>query len=366
MGVLRRAAAGLALALLAACGDSSVDPPLPSNASPERLRAIVDSVAAAEHIPGAVVAIRGAGEPVLLLTSGVSDIAAGTPMNAAARFRIASVTKTMVAHVTLQLVDEGALSLSDALGTFLPGVITNAASITVRQLLDHTSGTFDYTRDAQFLSDVTANPGRAWSPAELIAVANRNPPTFAPGAANRWSYSNTNYILLGMLIEQRTGGALDAVLRTRIFDPLGMASSFLATTLDLPAPFSRGYFLDGSLRDATTLFSPTISWAAGGVVSNAEDLVRWAEALANGTGISPALHAERVQPVAASFIEGYGLGVQTFAHWVGHYGEIAGYETMLFSNPGLGTIVVLVNQSTDGVASLHLFDAVRWAKFGTE
>jgi D-alanyl-D-alanine carboxypeptidase len=367
MGILsRRAALAVLCSAVTACSDGVVDPPLESNGSPARLREIVDSVFATLGVPGAVVAVRGAGEPILTLTAGVSNLPAQTPMDAAARFRIASVTKTMVAHVVLQLVDEGTLALGDTLDRYLPGVVTNAPSITVRQLLNHTSGVFDYTRDARFLSDVAADPHRAWSPSELIAVANRNVPIFAPAASNQWSYSNTNYILLGMLVEQRTGTPLDAALRTRIFDPLGMASSFLATSIATPAPFSRGYAMDGALSDATTLFSPTITWGAGGVVSNAPDLVRWAEALASGEGISAALHTQRVTPVPASFVEGYGLGVQTFARWVGHYGELAGYETMLFSRTGVGTIVVLVNQSTNGVASFRLFDAVRWAKFGTQ
>ena len=360
-GLVRRA--WIAAAMIG-CGEGPVDPPLPIDGSPERLQHIVDSIVARQGVPGAVVAVRAPGEPLLLLTSGVMNAASQTPMAAGARFRIASVTKTMVAHVVLQLVDEGRLALSDPVATYLPGVVTNAASITVRQLLNHTSGVFDYTADSRFLADVAADPARAWTPAEILAVANRNPAVFLPGAP-QWSYSNTNYIVLGMLIEQRTGLALDAVLRARIFDPLGMSSSFLAMTLDTPAPFSRGYVRDGGLLDATTLFHPTVAWGAGGVVSNAPDLALWAEALAAGTGVSAALHTDRITPVPASFVDAYGLGVQTFQRWVGHYGEIAGYETMLFARPGVGTIVVLVNESTSGVASFRIFDAIRWAKFGT-
>jgi D-alanyl-D-alanine carboxypeptidase len=368
MGVLslfhRRAAIAVVAAAVISCGDGPLDPPLPLDGSPPRLQHIVDSIRAVVGVPGAIVAVRAAGEPVVTLTSGVSEIVGQTPMDATARFRIASVSTTMVANVVLQLVDEGALALGDPIETYLPGVVTNSASITVRQLLNHTSGVFDYTADAQWIADVVSDPGRVWSPSQLVAVANRNAPVFVPGAANRWSYSNTNYILLGLLIEQRTGSALDAVLRARLFDPLGMSSSFLATDVDTPAPFSRGYVRNGALVDATTLVHPSAAWAAGGVVSNAADLVVWAEALANGTGLSASLHADRITPVPASFSDAYGLGVQTFQRWVGHYGEIAGYEAMAFSRPGVGTIVVLVNQSTDGVASFQLFDAVRWARFG--
>jgi D-alanyl-D-alanine carboxypeptidase len=114
----------------------------------------------------------------------------------------------------------------------------------------------------------------------------------------------------------------------------------------------------------TTLFSPSVAWAAGAVVSNAWDLVRWAESLAAGAGISAALHAERLQPVPASGAIGYGLGVVLINGWIGHDGQIPGYDALMLSKPGVGTIVVLVNQSTGGEAAIELAAAVAQAKFG--
>jgi D-alanyl-D-alanine carboxypeptidase len=368
MGILtRRLAVGAALVLAPACHDSLLDPPLEKNFSPERLQFIVDSVVAANKVPGAIVAVRPAGGAETILVSGTDDLTLHTPMNPSARFRVGSITKTMIATIVLQLADEQALTLDDVVATWLPGIVPNADRITVRQLLNHTSGEFDYTEDTQFLAAVEADPQHAWTPDELVAVANRHQPFFAPGASNRWRYSNTNYVLLGLILERVTGSSIDALLQSRIFDRLALTGTFFATTSAAPTPFSRGYFdLAGmSNVEVTSTFSPTTAWATGAVVSNAHDLVAWAEALASGALLAPATHTGSLTVVVASGLAGYGLGVQTFARWVGHAGGFPGYETMMYSKPEVGTIVVLVNKSAGGVAAFQLFDAVRWAKFGT-
>jgi D-alanyl-D-alanine carboxypeptidase len=368
MGILKRSfAVGAALVLASGCHDSPFDPPLETNVSRERLQFIVDSIVAVNRVPGAVVAVRQAGGAETILASGIDDLAQHTAMNASDRFRVGSVTKTMVATVVLQLADEHALGLDDLVATWLPGVVPNASRITIRQLLNHTSGEFNYTEDTQFLAALGADPQHAWTPEELIAVANSHPVAFPPGASDRWLYSNTNYVLLGMILEKVTGASLSAMLQSRIFDRLALSSTFFATTSVTPVPFSRGYidFAGMSNVDVASVLSPTSAWAAGAVVSNAHDLATWSEALASGALLSAATQTDRLTVVVASGLDGYGLGVQTFARWVGHAGEIFGYETMMYSKPQVGTIVVLVNKSTAGVAAFQLFNAVRWAKFGT-
>src|SRR4051812_40406272 len=168
MGVLRRISALLAAALLVACDDGTLDPPLASGASAARLQEVVDSVVALLRIPGAVVGVRPAGGSEILLASGTANLSTNAAMDPAARVRVASVTKTMVSTVVLQLVDEQLLGLDDTIAKYLPGAIVNADKMTVRQLLNHTSGAFDYTDDAQFVADVVANPTRSWLPSELL------------------------------------------------------------------------------------------------------------------------------------------------------------------------------------------------------
>jgi D-alanyl-D-alanine carboxypeptidase len=368
MGILKRSVVmGAALVLASGCHDSPFDPPLETNVSHERLQFILDSIVAVNKVPGAVVVVRPTDGAETILVSGTDDLGQHTAMNPSDRFRVGSVTKTMVATVVLQLADEHALGLDDFVANWLPGVVPSADRITIRQLLNHTSGEFNYTEDTQFLAALGADPQHAWTPEELVAVANRHATAFPPGASDHWLYSNTNYVLLGLILEKVTGSSISALLQSRIFDRLALNNTFLATTSATPAPFSRGYIDVAGMNnvDVASVLSPTSAWAAGAVVSNAHDLATWSEALASGALLSAATQTDRLTVVVASGLDGYGLGVQTFARWVGHAGEIFGYETMMYSKPQVGTIVVLVNKSTGGVAAFQLFNAVRWAKFGT-
>ena len=355
-----------AIALLLACGDAGVDPPPPEPADAAELQRLVDSTIVALGIPGAVVGVREAGGAETLIASGVDDLASGHAMDVRDRFRVGSVTKAMVATVALQLVDEGRLRLSDSLAHWLPGIVPGARIITVRQLLDHTSGLADYADDAAFASDVRANPARAWAPAELVTAANRAGPVYAPGTPDRWAFAHTNYVLLGLVLERAAGEPLGTLLGRRLLGPLGLANTWLAADPGTPAPFSRGYVdaAGAPAADVAGLVHPSATWAAGAAVSDARDLLALAEAVAAGTLLSAPTQRERIRPVAASGLAGYGLGVQTFGHWVGHAGEFPGYETRMYARPGVGAIVVLTNRTTDGgLGSARLFAAVRWAVF---
>ena len=367
---MRRVTLAMALAacgVISACAEATY-PEIESGADAVELQKVVDSMRAELGIPGAVVAVRVSGGSDFLLTSGVDNVVTKAPMNSVNRFRIGSITKTMVATVALQLVDEGSISLADTISRWIPNSVASANRITVRMLLNHTSGVPDYLDDAALLASIRANPARIFAPAEAIAAANRQTRQFEPGAANGWAYSNTNYVLLGLVIEAVTGLSIDQVLQRRIFDRLGMTSTYFATTTAAPSPFSRGYAnVDGTGDiDVTTVLSPTFAGAAGAVVSNARDLLVWSQALAEGTLVSAARHLDQITSVPASSNEAYGLGVQKAGAWVGHSGEIAGYEASMFTRPGVGTIIVLVNKSLgSGSDSYAILDRVRWAEFGT-
>ena len=141
-------------------------------------------------------------------------------------FRVGSITKTFVATVVLQLAAEGTLGLDDALERWLPGLVANGQAITLRQLLNHTSGIYNYTDDQALNRTLIRNPRRVLTPVELVAVATKHGPNFDPG--KRWSYSNTGYILLGLVIEKATATSLEQELRERIFEPLALTRTTLS------------------------------------------------------------------------------------------------------------------------------------------
>ena len=177
----------------------------------------------AAGVPGVVVLVRRDGRTVQL-AGGYSNLEKRTPMRVGDRFRIGSVTKSFVATVVLQLVGEGKLSLDDSIEHWLPGMVPNGDNITIRQLLSHQSGLFDFLNDQRVVKPyLSGNFGYVWTPPKLVAVSTSHPALFAPGA--KVSYSNTNYIVLGLIVEAATKDTIQAQLRKRIFGPLGLHST---------------------------------------------------------------------------------------------------------------------------------------------
>ncbi|MBL7492228.1 beta-lactamase family protein [Frankia sp. AgB1.9] len=315
------------------------------------LRTLLDGVIAA-GVPGALVRVRDHGR-VRQAAAGVADLATGTPLRPQARVRVGSVTKTFVAAVVLQLVGEGRLALDRPVGRWLPGLLRDGDTITVRQLLNHTSGLFDYTADPALLAGVVQN--RVFAPTELVALAETHPRSFPPGTA--WEYSNTNYIVAGLLIQAVTRHPLGEELQRRIFRPLGLAdTSFPATTGNLPGYHAHGYVPPDLVPTAggrpfdVTGFSPSHAWAAGALVSSARDLSRFYQSLLGGELLSAPLLAQLRTTVAESPTEPdfrYGLGIERVqdrcgVNW-GHSGAIFGYQTMAFWNEDTGRTVVMAS-----------------------
>jgi D-alanyl-D-alanine carboxypeptidase len=367
--VWRAAFLSIATFLVVGCSDNVTGPP-----AARGLQGLADSLADAWHVPGLVVAVRRSGEEPSIVASGRADLGSGRRMTPLDRFRVGSLTKPMVATIILQLADEGRLALDDPLARFLPGVLPDADQITLRQLLNHTSGIGDYTDDPAFLAAALASPSRVWTPQELIGIAAAMPRIFAPGAADHWDYSNTNYILLGLVAEAAAGQSIATLLQTRVFERVGMASTYYSGEPSLRTPFAQGYVdLNGINNLAVgTLLSPTVAGASGAVVSTAGDLLLFVEALAAGTLASSAAHAAQLTTVPASrvrlpgesFDYEYGLGVLVGDGWVGHDGAIPGYETEAAAKTGVGTVVVLVNKSTTTFAVLPIAITVRDRTFG--
>jgi D-alanyl-D-alanine carboxypeptidase len=275
---------------------------------------------------------------------GYADPIAKTPMTTAEHVRVGSVTKTFTGTLLLQLAQEGRLSLDDPIGKYQPGV-PNGDQITLRQLADMTSGVASYYTPA-FLTRYFGDPSGTFTPDELIAYGVSASPVFAPGAM--FDYSNTNTILLGKVIEKVTGQPVEDVLRDRIFTPLGLTGTSMPTTSpDIPAPHPRGYTLQGGGNpdhptDATD-WNPSFGWTAGAIISDLPDQLAYDRALATGQGVlPPAAQVARL----TSFPEpaGYGLALGCADGWVGHTGELPGFNTTVYYDTRTDTsVVVMVN-----------------------
>ena len=340
--VARIVAAILVLGLLFTAS-SAAAPVSGDTLAPTLRKQMKDLVAAG--VPGVVVLVRRDGRTVRL-ASGYSNLAKKTPMRVGDRFRIGSVTKSFVATVVLQLVGEGKLSLDDSIERWLPGLVPNGGNITVRQLLSHRSGLFDYFGDERVLKPyLNGNFGYVWTPPKLVAVSTAHPPVFEPGA--KFSYSNTNYIVLGLIVEAVTGNPVGAELRQRIFEPLGLRSTLLASSQRIAGSHAHGYLVSGKnkLQDVT-LVSPSYTWTAGAIVSTASDIARFYRALLGGRLLPPDL-----LQAMETFEDDYGLGLfhvkLPCGEIVGHDGALAAYLTLAFnSTDGKRQFVVLANSLT--------------------
>jgi D-alanyl-D-alanine carboxypeptidase len=327
----------------------------------EKLQGLLDGLVAA-GAPGAAAWVQD-DHGNFQAASGLADLDSGRPMRPELHFRAGSLAKSFVAAVVLRLVAEGRLALSDTLERRLPGSLPYGGQVSIRQLLNHTSGVPQNTATVE--QTLYASPqGRlhAWSPQELIALVADRPPDFPPGTA--WSYSNTGYILLGLIVEAATGNPLDQELDRRVFGPLGLRGTWLPTHAPgLPSPASRGYslprspsgeVLDGPLLDVTVQ-NPSWAWAAGGLVSTLEDLAGFFRALLGGRLLPPGLLAEMRTTVAVPpgsiplpFYDRYGLGlleVETPAgRLVGQLGGIPGFLSLVLSMPdGRRQLGVMIN-----------------------
>jgi D-alanyl-D-alanine carboxypeptidase len=288
-------------------------------------------------------------------SSGVSELGTSKRVVPTGRFRVGSVNKSFVSTVVLQLVAERRLGLDDPVRRWLPGVVPGDDRITVRNLVQHTSGIVDYTTALPQIfptvADVVRQRYRTWTPRELLELTAGQPPLFEPGTS--WSYSNTNYILLGLVIERVTGRRYADEIRRRILGPLRLRDTEgPGTDPHIRGPHSHGYLLDesGATVDIT-VFNPSIAGASGDMLSTAADLNRFYGELNAGRLVPGALLTEMRTVFPGS---SYGLGLQTktaptgVTLW-GHTGGIFGYYTYSFSTAdGRRQLTLSTNPWGDG------------------
>lgn len=391
-GITRRqflAAGGVAsvAAVLAACGSdddagsaaTTASPPTSGSTGPtaalapastlpvmdDATRATLDRIFAEQFAATGVAGLAGVvrvGDGEWTGSTGVADLATGAPFRPSDFVRIASNTKTYTGTAVLQLVDEGLLSLDDVLETYVPGVI-NGDVATIANLLGMRSGIPDFTANQGFLDAFTADPTLPWSDADTLAVIAEAPgPDFAPGA--KTVYCDSNFVLLGMVLQVVTGQPLGATITRKIIEPLGLTSTSYPTAFTIPDPHPTSYVPVVDPNDPGAAFdneanpprvvndiNPAVAAGAGAIISTLTDLQTWGQHLADGGLLSPELQAKRLEFHrfdGQSVNIGYGLGLLNVNEFVGHNGAIFGYSTVVLTRPQTGTQFTFVaNEATN-------------------
>lgn len=309
--------------------------------------------------PGAIVSISVVGQGHWQQTFGVENLSTGAEMEADRFTRIGSVTKTFTGETILRLVDEGKLALDDKVSKYQPQVLGVAGGgaevITIRQLLNMSSGFFDFQEDEPFVKEASEQPDTAFDPKYVVGVAMKHPLYFTPGSS--FHYSNTNTVLLGLIIQQVAGQTVADAFYQQLFGPLGMTHSGIPDRYNssVPDPHPRGYYYAtpaeyaarGVPRDETT-WNPSWGWTAGAAISQVDDLMIWAKALGTGKLLKPATFAQQQQYVdVPGSTAKYGLAIFNFDGYIGHNGSLPGYTSFVAYSPTRkATIVVLTNLTT--------------------
>lgn len=315
-------------------------------AQSDSVDAYVKRAMASFHIPGLVVAVARDGRPPVIRAYGLANVEVGAAASPASVFKVGSVTKQFTAAAILLLAQDGKLALDTDAATYLPDIPNVPRGVTVRHLLTHTSGIADYTELPNSISFARLDR----LPREVVKPALETPLLFTPGA--QYAYSNTNYVLLAMIVERVAGNRrFGAVLQERLFGPLGMTATRTDDRQAVVPNRAAGYnWVNGTFVNAQYV-SPSNTFGSGNVISTAEDLVRWMAALHGGRVMAPAMLAQMLAPatLAGGQRIRYGLGTeigeQSGHPVVGHGGETAGFNAQVsrYPNDHL-TLVVLANQ----------------------
>jgi D-alanyl-D-alanine carboxypeptidase len=338
---------------------------------PKVIQAVVDAAAKELTVPGAMVVLRTP-QGEFDAAFGTTELGARTPPDANTHFRIASNTKTMTAALIVLLAQDGKLEFSDPVSTYVADV-PNGQNITIAELLKMRSGLYGYTSDPELSAAMDADPKKAWTPQEVLDIAFRHPPQFAPDAS--YEYSNTNYALLGLIAEKVGGRPLAQQLQDRLFGPVGLGQTSLPAPGDtaIPAPYSHGYMYGGSyyaLADdpypadmqaaarAGTLQpidytnqNSSYATAAGGAISTASNLADWMKSLVSGQVFGADHHRQWLASVQAEDPAapdgqkyGYGISYQRFgpnAAMYYHGGELPGFNSFMGYDPDNDVTLVI-------------------------
>ncbi|MDG4666814.1 serine hydrolase domain-containing protein [Mycobacterium sp. 236(2023)] len=307
-----------------------------------RLDGAIERVIADSAIPGAIVGIW-APDGEYVRAFGVADTKTRAPMKPDLYSRIGSQTKTFTVTAALLLADQGKVGLDNPIARYVDGV-PRGAEITLRQLARMQSGLPNYTQNPAFVRQLLDDPRREFTPAQLLGFAYAQPASFGPGGG--FEYSNTNTLLLGLVVEKVSSQSLGDYVRDHITGPLHMDDTGFPSDNAFPKPHATGYTkqtLDGGETTATD-WNPSWAWASGAMISTLHDMRIWAPALATGPMLTGQMQQERLQFVdrdGEPAPNGYGLGVFSANGWIGHNGSLPGYQTVSVYLPDRQTAVVI-------------------------
>jgi D-alanyl-D-alanine carboxypeptidase len=347
--------------LVLASGCRTFATPEPGSPSAQTLQSTLDSWRSRADVPATVLGVSTS-DGTWLGASGTPERGGSLGVSTDAQFRVASITKVFVAVVALQLVEERRLELDDVVSHYLPDGAFG--SVTIRQLLNHTSGIPDYSMSDDFNAGLLNHRERRWTAAELLALVNDKEPDFAPGTD--YEYSNTNYVVLGEVIEKVSGRTWAHEVRRRILDALSLDSTYIPGAEPARESVVPGYFdsdNDGDVENVETggpwPALETSEGPAGAIVSTASDLLTFGEALFHGRLVHDStLHAMVTEGPYHPRFSNYGLGLEIMRPdyrttiW-GHGGFLPGFKSALWYVPSRdAVIVVLANDARANPADL--------------
>lgn len=304
----------------------------------------------ATGVPGVVMLAEKPDSAPLRISQGIDDIETKTPIESDLMFNVASISKTFTAVVVLKLVEDGKLALDDRLESVLPGTLAYGDDVTIRQLLSHTSGVPEYW-DSEVELEACLNEDKCEATAEENVTKASGSDR---GATGQFSYSNTNYVLLGLVVEKITGKSFADAVTAEIIEPLGLDDTVYVTDWSKPPTnLAHGYVpYNGDLVDITDSNPFAGNNDGGNLLSTAADLTTFLQALVGGKLLDDATLKEMLTPGAGggsvSGVEtsGYGLGIQVDDGWVGHSGRTVGYSTDAFiTRDGKSSVVTMTNAS---------------------
>ncbi|MEO8514896.1 MAG: serine hydrolase domain-containing protein [Ignavibacteria bacterium] len=311
-----------------------------------------DSMMTTAQQPGMIISITRGDTIIYEQAKGIANIETGEKMHPGMRFRIGSLTKTFTVTVLLQLVDQGLLKLDDPVNKFFSlAIVPGGDSITVRMLADMTSGLYNYSELEEFNTMMSQTPGRKWKPEELVSIAVKKEPYFKPGLG--WHYSNTNTVLIGMIIEKLTVHSLEEEIKIRIIDKLGLKNTDFATVPEISGYHPEGYGEDDASFvypwvDVTEKYDPSWGWAAGAMISDIYDLKIYLKALAEGTLISPEMQKERLKWGLDKDGLKYGAGIFQIGNFLGHNGSYPGFHNISVHSPKSNiTVIIFFNSQSN-------------------
>jgi D-alanyl-D-alanine carboxypeptidase len=353
-GRSRMVAAGALVTLVLA----ALAAPAMANGRPRAaaLTTAIERVMRQASIPGAIVGVWQRGYAPYVNAFGVRDKATGQPMGTKLYMRIGSETKTFVGTALLQLVDRGKIALDSPISSYLAGV-PHGNAITVRELADMRSGLFNYTSNLALPGHGSPLRG-AWKPQQLLSYGFSKPLVFPPGTG--YDYSNTNTVLLGLVVEKVSHEPLAVYIKRHILQPLHLTHTSFPTGTAFPSPHAQGYtnntvkcLVTGGpacrrIVNATN-WSPSWGWAAAAMISTLGDLHRWAGDVATGRLLTRASQRQRLRfhPTGVPHV-GYGLALNSSNGWLGHNGGVPGYQSLTIYLPSArATVVALINTNVN-------------------